>query len=193
MRDEIKSERLVLRKLRESDAGLLSKLAGDKEISRMTGTIPHPYPQISAEFFLMLNAQSYKRGLSYNYAITHDGDDLMGVTGLFYRGNTSEIELGYWLGKLYWGHGYITEACRALIEEGRRTLNLSHVHAGVFSDNPASLRVLEKLGFEFTGEDEMYFSMARLEKARSINLRLDFEAQQRATPLQSNLQLVMSA
>jgi len=193
MRDEIRTERLVLRQLQETDAVQLSKLAGDKDISRMTGTIPHPYPLLSAEFFLMLNQQSYKRGLCYNYAITRDGGELMGVTGLFYRGNTSEIELGYWLGKPYWGHGYITEANQALIHQGYEVLKLSHIHAGVFSDNPASLRVLEKLGFKLTGEDEMFFSMARMEKAQSLSLHLDLKIQQRAVPLQSNLQLVMSA
>jgi len=193
MRDEIKTERLVLRGLQENDAEMLSKLAGDKDISRMTGTIPYPYPLLSAEFFLMLNQQSRKRGLCYNYAITRDGGNLMGVTGLFYRGNTSEIELGYWLGKPYWGEGYITEACQALVNEGYEALNLNHIHGGVFADNPASLRVLEKLGFIFTGEDEMFFSMARMEKVRSVNLRLDFETLQRSVPMQSNLQLIMSA
>jgi len=193
MRDEIRTERLVLRQLTLEDAPAISKLAGDKDISRMTGTIPNPYPQLAAEFFLMLNQHSRQRERAYNYAITLDGVALMGVTGLFYRGDTPEIELGYWIGKPYWGQGYITEACQALLSEAQDSLSLNHIHAGVYSDNHASLRVLQKLGFKLTGEDEMYFSMARMEKAHSLSLRLDFEASKRAAPLRSNLQLVMSA
>ena len=65
--------------------------------------------------------------------------------------------------------------------------------ARAFVDNPASLRVLEKLGFKPTGSEEMYFSMARMKKTRSVILRLDLEAQRRAIPLNSGLKLVMSA
>jgi len=193
MRDEIKTERLVLRQLTLNDAAAFSKLAGDYDISKMTGSIPHPFPLYSAEFKIMYLRRQKQRGLAYPYAITRDGGDLIGVMDLFRSAPDAALEIGYWIGKPYWGQGLSTEAAMAMIQEARETLGVQALIAGAFADNPASLRVLQKLGFKATGIEDMYFSMARMKKAQSINLRLDFEAQTRATPLSSNLQLVMSA
>ena len=193
MRDEIKTERLVLRQLTLEDAVAISKLASDKDISCMTGSFPHPFPLLSAEFKVMYLRSQNRRGLAYPYAVTIDGGELMGMCDLFPSAPDAALEIGYWLGKPYWGHGYSTEAATGLIAEARETMGASSLIAGAFADNPASLRVLQKLGFELTGEEEMYFSMGRMEKAHSLNLRLDFEASKRAAPLRSNLQLVLSA
>ncbi len=193
MRQEIKTERLVLRELKLSDAAAFSKLAGDYDISKMTGSIPHPFPLYSAEFKIMFLRQQKRRGLAHPYAISLDGGELIGVIDLFRSAPDSALEIGYWIGKPYWGKGLSSEAAKAIIAEARDTLGVKALVAGAFADNPASLRVLQKLGFRPTGEEDMYFSMARLEKARSINLRLDFEAQQSSVPLNSSLKLVMSA
>jgi len=193
MRDEIRTERLVLRPLTLEDAPAFSKLAGEYDIAKMTGTIPHPFPLYSAEFKIMYLRRQKQRSLAYPYAITRDGGELIGVIDLFRSAPDAALEIGYWIGKPYWGQGLSTEAARALIQEARDTLGVRALMAGAFADNPASLRVLRKLGFRPTGHDEMYFSMARMKKARSINLRLDFEVQKQAVPAQSNLQLVMSA
>lgn len=112
---------------------------------------------------------------------------------LFRSTPDAALEIGYWIGKPYWGQGLSTEAARAIIKEARETLGVEALLAGAFADNPASLRVLQKLGFKPTGIEEMYFSMARMKKARSINLRLDCEVQPQAVPLNSELKLVMSA
>ena len=193
MRDEIRTERLVLRPLTLEDAPAFSKLAGDYDIAKMTGTIPHPFPLYSAEFKIMYLRRQKQRSLAYPYAITYNGGELMGVMDLFRSAPDAALEIGYWIGKAYWGQGLSTEAAKAIIQEARDTLGVSALMAGAFADNPASLRVLEKLGFKPTGHEEMYFCMARMRKARSLNLRLDFEAQKQAVPLKSNLQLVMSA
>lgn len=193
MRQEIKTERLVLRQLKLEDAAAISRLASEKDISRMTGSFPYPFPLLSAEFKVMhLRAQN-RRGLAYPYAITMGGGELMGICDLFRSAPDAALEIGYWIGKPYWGKGYSTEAAKALISEAREAQGAKCLIAGVFSDNPASIRVLQKLGFELTGEEEMYFSMSRMKKARSLSLRLDFETQQRALPLRSELQLVKTA
>jgi len=193
MRNEIGTERLVLRQLALNDAAAFSKLAGDYDISKMTGSLPHPFPLYSAEFKIMYLRQQKRRGLAYPYAITVNGGELIGVMDLFRSAPDTALEIGYWIGKPYWGQGLSTESAKAIIQEAKDRLGVQALMAGVFADNPASLRVLEKLGFKTTGSEEMYFSMARMEKARSVILRLDLETQQRAIPLNSGLKLVMSA
>ena len=193
MRNEIGTERLVLRQLALNDAAAFSKLAGDYDISKMTGSLPHPFPLYSAEFKIMYLRQQKRRGLAYPYAITVNGGELIGVMDLFRSAPDTALEIGYWIGKPYWGQGLSTEAAKAIIQEAKDRLGVQALMAGVFADNPASLRVLEKLGFKTTGSEEMYFSMARMEKARSVILRLDLDTQQRAIPLNSGLKLVMSA
>ena len=173
MRDEIKTKRLVLRQLTLEDAKAFSELASDYDIAKMTGSLPHPMPLFSAEFKIMCLRRQKQRGLAYPYAITQDGVELMGVMDLFRGAPDAVLEIGYWIGKPYWGQGLSTEAAKAIIQEARYTLGVKALEAGVFADNPASLRVLQKLGFEKTGAEEMYFSIGRLKKARSMNLRLD--------------------
>lgn len=193
MRDKIKTTRLILRQLQLSDAKAFSELAGDYDISKMTGSIPHPFPLYSAEFKIMYLRRQKQRSLAYPYAITLDGNALIGVMDLFRSAPDAALELGYWIGKPHWGQGYSTEAAKAIIAEARDTLGVEALLAGAFTDNPASLRVLEKLGFKATGEEEMYFSMGRMKKAPSLNFRLDFQTQATVLPLQSELKLVMSA
>lgn len=168
MRDEIETERLVLRQTKQSDAAAFSRFASDIEIARMTGSIAYPYPILSAEFKIMTFHSAKRRGLAHPYAITVKGqDDLIGIADLFKRGADALWEIGYWIGRPFWGQGYMTEACSALLREADKTLGPEDRVAGVFTDNPGSARVLEKLGFERSGEPEYYFSMGRLKKALS--------------------------
>lgn len=165
----IYTERLVLRPVKFEDAPALSRMAGDYHIARMTGSIPSPFPIISAEIRTMLFESAWRRGLEYSYAISVEGGELIGIVSLFRRSETSDFELGYWLGRPYWGNGYMTEACRALIDCAEDRLGVTTLTAGVFSDNPGSVRILEKLGFTNTGVIDQYFSIARLCKAESLN------------------------
>ena len=192
MRDEIKTRRLLLRQLTLEDAQAFSTLAGDYDIGKMTGSIPHPFPLFSAEFRIMYMRRLKDRSLAYPYAITLDGGELIGVMDLFRSAPEAVLEIGYWIGKPYWGQGLSTEAAKAIIKEARETLGIKALMAGAFADNPSSLRVLEKLGFKRTGKEELYFSISRMQKVPSVNFRLDFERQKRAMPLRSNLEHVVS-
>jgi len=171
MHETLKTERLILRQLRDKDATALSKYGSDFDIARMTGSFPHPFPLISAEFkILHLRAQN-RQGLAYPYAITVQGnDEMIGIIDLFRQANTDPLEIGYWIGEPYWGKGFASEACKGILTEADRHFGPAVYKAGVFSDNPASLRVLEKLGFRATGKKEKHFSMARLEKTESVLL-----------------------
>lgn len=175
MRSIIKTDRLILRKLSSNDASAISKLAGDPDIARMTGSFPHPFPLLSAEVKVMMLKAMNRQKNAYPYAVTKDGGDLMGMVDMFRNGPGFPFELGYWLGKPYWGQGYAAEASRAILQEAKKTLGLTEIVAGVFFDNPSSVRVLEKLGFKPCGPGGDYFSMARLKKASSLDFHLSLE------------------
>jgi RimJ/RimL family protein N-acetyltransferase len=169
MRDVIETERLVLRQLKETDAIALSKYGSHFDIARMTGSFPHPFPLISAEFKIMYLKSLRERDLAYPYAITEKGnDEMIGIMDLFRKDLSSALEIGYWIAEPHWGKGYACEAGEAILSEASDTFGNATFKAGVFSDNPASQRVLEKLGFKRTGDVEEYFSMARMKKAESL-------------------------
>ncbi len=168
MRRIIHTNRLALRPITLNDAPAFSRLAGEFEIARMTGSIPSPFPLLSAEIRTMMFSSAWRQGQEYSYAITMDQTELMGVTSLFKRKISDGFELGYWIGRPFWGNGYMTEACAAIISAAEDDLGLDVITAGVFADNPGSIRVLQKLGFISTGQIDDYFSIARLQKAKSL-------------------------
>lgn len=173
MQDVLQTDRLILRRLALSDAPLYAKYVNDWDIARMTGSLPFPMPLISTEIKIEMLLSRHRRGLAYPYAITLDGADIMGVMDIFKRTENAEFELGYWLARDHWGKGYSPEAAKAVMAEAQRSLGATKFVAGVFADNPASMRVLTKLGFKNTGSDGDYFSMARLKHMESIGFELN--------------------
>jgi len=172
--DILNGPRLTLRPLRLDDAADFVKLMGDYDISRMTGSIPRHFPQISAEFKIMHMRAKKRRGLSFNYAVTLRGNDqLIGMMDLFRSGPDEVLEIGYSIAKPYWGQNYASEAGHIILKAAHEQLGVTRIKAGVFIDNPASLRVLEKLGFKKFGPVEPFFSMARMENVPSINMELN--------------------
>lgn len=138
----IRTERLVLRPLVRSDARQISLLAGDFEVASMTGTIPHPYSEAMAASWIE-DALAGEEGVVF--AIERM-DSLIGCVG--YRPDgVGGAELGYWIGKPYWGNGYATEAGAALIAYAFGEGGLSYLVSSHFADNLASARVIAKLGF----------------------------------------------
>ena len=122
---------------------------------------------------------NWRRSTSFAYAITKRGTNsdansdtsMMGVVDLFKNGE-NDWEIGYWIGKEFWGKGYMPEAAKALLAEGFRVFDPPYIDAGYFADNPASGRVLEKLGFVDKNEPSRLFSVARGERYDGIELRL---------------------
>jgi len=140
MRGTIETERLILRPLVLADAVRYSEFASDWDIARMTGTLPYPIPVISAEIKIEMLLSKHRRGLAYPYAMTLDGKDIIGVMDIF----------------------------KSKDDDAEQSMGVTTFVAGVFADNPASMRVLEKLGFKKTGSEGPYFSMARLTHMESI-------------------------
>ncbi len=164
MSDTITTGRLTLRPLQIRDAGRIAYLAGDYDVARMCARVPHPYPVLSAEGWLELQAGARRKGEEFAFAVTRPRDGLIGCCGLTRKAGAPAAELGYWLGRPYWGEGFATEAAAAVMHWARETLGVEEFMAGHFSDNPASGRVLRKLGFAATHTTEL-FGLARGETA----------------------------
>jgi RimJ/RimL family protein N-acetyltransferase len=147
--------RLVLRAPRRSDGRAIATLANDRRIAANTARIPHPYAIEDAEQFI---AAVNKREGEACFVITLDSAPI-GVCSVDLREDGPEM--GYWLGVPYWGRGLATEAARALIDHAFGDLEHETLISGARVNNPASRRVLEKCGFQWTG--------VRLSRIRAIN------------------------
>jgi RimJ/RimL family protein N-acetyltransferase len=142
----LETERLVLRAPRLGDAKAVAMLANDRRIAENTARIPHPYREADATSFI---AGANKPAGDALFLITLRDGSIMGACGLMLQEETPE--LGYWLGVPYWGKGYATEALHALIDYAFTDLGHAALQAGARVTNPASRRVLEKCGFQWTG------------------------------------------
>lgn len=142
----LETKRLALRAARLEDAKAVAALANDRRIAENTARIPYPYKLADAEQFI---AGANRKGEAA-YLITLRDGTIVGACGLmFHYDDTPEI--GYWLGVPYWNKGYATEALHALIDYAFTDLTHDAVQAGARVTNPASRRVLEKCGFQWTG------------------------------------------
>ncbi|WP_338810987.1 GNAT family N-acetyltransferase [Agrobacterium leguminum] len=148
----IETKRLVLRPQRLSDAGSIAESLGDFAVTRMLARVPAPYHKQDALEWLVLRTSGTLP--DWDFAITSGDDTLIGVVSVELR--HGEWHLGYWLNRFYWGKGYMTEAVAAVVERFFRRMPGVVLHSGVFADNPASLRVQEKLGFRVTGCHQIY-------------------------------------
>jgi RimJ/RimL family protein N-acetyltransferase len=139
--------RLRLRAPQRDDAPAIAALANDRRIAENTARIPHPYTLTDAEGFLHYLEENETETA---FAITLANDALIGICGVRVQPRKAP-EIGYWLGAPYWGNGYATEAARAVIDYAFEDLGLERLESGARLSNPASRRVLEKCGFQWSG------------------------------------------
>ncbi|MEX2027693.1 MAG: GNAT family N-acetyltransferase [Pirellulaceae bacterium] len=147
----LKTERLVLRPFTVADAPLVQILAGDKDVASTTRLIPHPYPDGLAVSWISTLPSKYQQGDGVSFAITLKEGALIGSIGLILSLADHHGELGYWIGKPYWNSGYCTEAAAAMLQFAFDTLDLERVFAKYMGKNPASGRVMAKLGMTQEG------------------------------------------
>lgn len=168
---EIGTRRLTLRPLRPEDAHQVQRLAGERAIAASTLRIPHPYEDGMAEAWIRLAADRWDAGKEVVFAIVRragvepgeeakpgkgsPGEDpvgeLIGAVGLQLDPENRQAELGYWIGRPYWGRGFATEAAGAALRYGFEDLGLNRIHAHHFAHNEASGRVLGKIGMQREG------------------------------------------
>jgi RimJ/RimL family protein N-acetyltransferase len=138
----LESERLFLRPPRPGDIQSMTVWLSDFAVARMTARVPHPYGEGDAEAFVAALSP-------HRFVIEHKkGGIFLGMVGL---NADDDWELGYWLGKPFWGQGYASEAARRLAQFAFDVLGVECLHAGWFYDNPASGHVLAKLGARHNG------------------------------------------
>ncbi len=132
---------------------MVRRLAGNRAIAESTLNIPHPYEEGMAEEWIATHGPDYESGKSVHFAITHqETTELLGAISLMDVSIIhSHAELGYWIGQPSWGQGYCTEAARAVIGFAFEILELDRIHACHFSRNPASGRVMQKIGMKKEG------------------------------------------
>lgn len=146
------TERLALRPVVPEDAPEVQSLADDPDVAANTLTVPHPYHLQDAEDWIRSHREEQGRGEALVRAITlRESGAMVGAIGLHIDGKNRVAELGYWLGEGHRGKGYATEAGRAMLDHAFRVLELERVYASHFPGNPASGRVLEKLGMRREG------------------------------------------
>lgn len=147
------TERLILRPFEDGDAPRVQQLAGAFEIADMTLLVPHPYPDGAAEAWIATHEAEFLAGLRVHFAITRRADgSLLGAIGLGVNREHSRAEVGYWIGLPYWRQGYCTEAGRAVLDYGFGVFGLQRIFAHHLTRNPASGRVLQKIGLRPEGE-----------------------------------------
>jgi RimJ/RimL family protein N-acetyltransferase len=143
----METARLRLRQPVEQDADAIVAIVGDWEVARRLARIPHPYTDADARFFF-----EHVVPKEPTWAIVwRQTGRLIGIVGLAPASDGCSAELGYYVAREFWNCGVATEAARAVIRVGLESLGCSRLTSGYYTDNPASGRVLAKLGFTIVG------------------------------------------
>ena len=178
----VRTERLLLRPGWAEDASALYTAIADEGIVRNLASAPWPYRLEDARAFLATERKPHEPSMLI-FRRTGGDPELVGSIG-FGRRPDGELEFGYWIARAHWGRGYATEAGRAVLDFARESLRLTRLHAGHFLDNPASGRVLAKLGFRPTGLTVQRYSAGRngIAPCRLVELDLTREREEESAP-----------
>ncbi|HSB89240.1 MAG TPA: GNAT family N-acetyltransferase [Anaerolineales bacterium] len=165
----LRTDRLILRPFRPEDAADVQRLAGHPDIASTTANIPHPYAAGVAEAWIATHEERFAHDEAAIFAVTlASTGDLLGSIGLEIRREHERAELGYWIGVPYWHQGYATEAGARLLRFAFEDLRLQRVFAIHFDRNPASGRVMQKLGMKREGR--LRHHMVKNGRAEDVSL-----------------------
>lgn len=161
---KLRTPRLRLRPFVAEDSDTVQALVAERRVADTTLNIPHPYPEGGAASWIATHGPRFLAGEDAVFAITSGSEGLVGAVGLNLALAHQRGELGYWIGSAYWNRGYATEACHALLWYGFEYLVLNRIQATYFTRNPASGRVMQKIGMRFEGQSPQYlFRWGRFE------------------------------
>lgn len=164
---KLQTQRLKLRELQKDDAKAIAQLANDKNVSRYLSSMPYPYTIEDAKEFMQSSKSDYTKGEKIDFKIIEKSSDkFIGMVGLDISVRHNHGTIGYWLGKEYWSNGYIPEAAATVLEFGFEVLKLHRISSHHLHPNPASGKVLQKIGLKYEGrrcehfkKDEEYFDI----------------------------------
>ena len=143
-------DKIKIRPLKLSDKAELAEHANNKKIwDNLRDYIPYPYTESDAEFFIKLTKEENPK---QTFGIEYKGK-ISGVVGLVIQKDVyhKTAEIGYWIGEPFWGNGIATKAVELITKYGFDKLDLNRIFSGVFEYNIASMKVLEKNGYEKEG------------------------------------------
>jgi 8-oxo-dGTP diphosphatase len=149
----LETDRLLMRPYLRDDAAEIARLLNEPEMARFLVVIPHPFVEFDARQLVKAAWRRLTAGRGFDLLITEKemGDRPVGSVGLGLHDEGTRAELGFWIGRKYWGRGYASEATRRMVEFATDILQVTSFTATVTVDNGASLAVLRKLGFEESG------------------------------------------
>ena len=149
----IVTERLILRPYHQEDVAELQRLISERDVVSTMTDVPYPYEDGMAEEWIGGRQESFEKGKTVDFAITHreEGYLIGGASLMNINQQSQRAEIAYWLGKPYWRKGYGTEAARAIVKYGFETLGLHRINGRHFGRNPTSGRVLQKIGMKHEG------------------------------------------
>ena len=159
----IKTERLKLKSPQMDDGVGLTELINDKSVVKWLSDIPFPYTVRHAEEFIERAQEKALKNESYNFMIFQNNKMIGGIGLTEFRKRS--CELGYWLGKKYWGNGFATEAVNGILDFGFNNLKRKEIYAAYKLGNEGSKRVLKKCGFQFFREKEEFDSVTLKEES----------------------------
>ena len=148
----LQSEPLTLRPFVQEDLPNILVLVQDKDVAATTLTIPYPCTEEAINNWFRLQQQELEEGKVLRWAVCLTGtNELIGTMKLATHPEYESAELGYWIGKPYWGNGYASEAGYLVVDYAFRTLELNRVEAHAMVENIVSAKVLRKLGMREEG------------------------------------------
>ncbi len=149
----LSTRRLLLRMPEPGDVAAITQQAGVFDVADTTLKIPHPYTVQDARNWIRDAGKQYRAGTLLQWVIFLRGhNELIGAIGLSGIDQAHRhAELGYWIGKPWWQNGFATEAARAVVEFAFSETVLHRIHAHHFARNPASGKVLQKIGMQYEG------------------------------------------
>lgn len=151
-RPQFETKRLLLRPFRADDEEAVFTICGQREIAANTRTVPHPYPREQATIWIKNHPELWLSGKAAIFAVCWAASgELVGAAGLEINETDQNAELGYWVDKNRWGQGIATEAAAGALKFGFEELQLHRIFAHHISSNPASGRVMEKIGMAKEG------------------------------------------
>ncbi|MDQ1856598.1 MULTISPECIES: GNAT family N-acetyltransferase [unclassified Chryseobacterium] len=163
----LQTERLILSPLQEKDIPFIVELLQHRIFSDLTSNIPYPYMENDARSWVKMSKEAFDNHTGYTFAVRNKENQIIGAIGLHDR-DDDKAELGYWIGIPYWNKGYVTEAAKAIVDFGFNEVKFNKIFATHFLHNPASGRIMEKIGMEKEAvlikevkKDGEYFDLVR--------------------------------
>lgn len=152
----METARLILRTWHDDDVGFLTRELANFKVTRNTGSIPHPYEKADAVAYIARLKLPVIGALHQAIILKRAPDKPIGGVGLYADPQLASCELGYWLAEAQWGQGYALEAATVMVSHASTVLNHDNIVAHYHNDNPASGRILQRLGFRESEQVEKF-------------------------------------